>query len=101
MFCFADSQGRAQKTHPQYQLPDKNIPPQNSLMKKVPHNDLTESNQDHQGKQNGDGQRFHFSQKVFDLLEKSHERFLKKGWPRQRVKAVKKKVGSNDPENFS
>ena len=101
VFCFAYSQGRTQKTHPQYQLPDKNIPPQNSLIKNVTHNDLTESKQDHQGKQNGDGQRFHFPQKVFDLVEEPHESFLKKVGPAEGRKRTGKWIGPNDPENFS
>jgi len=69
-------------------------------MKNVPHNDLDEGDQDHQGKQNGDGQRFHFPEQVFDLFDEAHERFLEKVGPAGK-KADKEKVGANDPENFS
>lgn len=47
MFVLANRKGSTKETYPENQLPEKNIGPKDSQLKKISQDDLTEGKQDH------------------------------------------------------
>ena len=62
MFVLANRKGSTKKAHPENQLPEKDIGPKDSLMKKISQDDLAKGKQDHNGKQDDEKISFDFFQ---------------------------------------
>ena len=68
----SDVYKRQEKTHPQHQLAQKDIRPENAGIEKIPEKHLAEGHEYHQKQQEDEQSRLGFSQPFVELFEDAH-----------------------------